>query len=51
MRPKLVSPNLFKPQLSKNELPEIKPPKVSLPCFMPHGPKTRITLLVLGRLT
>ena len=28
MRPKLLSPNLFKPQLSKNELPEIKPPKV-----------------------
>ena len=55
MRPKLVSPNLFDSQLLKNELPEIKPPKVRLPCFMPHGSKTRITylswdgLLNLGR--
>jgi len=47
MGPKLVSPNLFKPQLSKNELPEIKPPKVSLTCFMPHGSKTPITPVVL----
>ena len=49
MRPKLVSPDLLRPQLFKNELPEIKPPKVSLPRFMPHEPKMRIALRVLGQ--